>query len=217
MVERLAMIRTSAITPAGVAASHLTPCCASGCLPATGFPPVNAVRNVRAGRVVLDMAQASLLERATDLETLRTAWRRVRAKGSTGGRDGMTVGDFANDSEQHLQALRAELVEQRYVPEPLQQIAIPKGAGKTGFRPLRLPAVRDKIAQEAVRSVVEPRLDRSFLDCSYGYRPGRGAERAIRRVTHYLIHGKRRWSASHSARQESEPSIAIATHGRWSP
>lgn len=137
-----------------------------------------------------------LLARATDPDILRTAWERVRAKGARGGIDQVSVEEFVTDSEARLDELRRELLEERYVPEPLKQIAIPKAPGKEGMRLLGLPTVRDKIAQEAVRSAIEPLIERLFLDCSYGYRPGKGPHRAIARVTHYLINEKRRWIAS---------------------
>ncbi len=137
-----------------------------------------------------------LLARVASLETLQTAWKRIASKGATGGSDGVTVEEFAADIDANLSALRREIVEDRYVPQPLQQVAIPKGPTTTEMRTLRLPAVRDKVAQEAVRSVVEPLLNRIFLDCSYGYRPGKGPHRALSRVSHYLGPLKRRWAVS---------------------
>ncbi|MEM2001025.1 MAG: CRISPR-associated endonuclease Cas1 [Candidatus Methanomethylicaceae archaeon] len=139
------------------------------------------------------MTNRLLLEKVADPETLLAAWKRIRAKGAQGGIDGMTVEDFAADAEARLDELRRELLEERYVPDPLQQVAIPKGPGKSEKRILGLPTVRDKIVQEAVRSVIEPRLDKIFLDCSYGYRSGKGPQRAIARVNHYLTSMKRRW------------------------
>lgn len=121
------------------------------------------------------------------------AWKRIRAKRAHGGVDHVSVDDFTTNAEARLDELRRELLEERYVPEPLQQIAIQKAPGSKEQRILGLPAVRDKIAQEALRSVIEPRMERLFLDCSYGYRPGKGTHRAIARATHYLTAMKRRW------------------------
>jgi group II intron reverse transcriptase/maturase/CRISPR-associated endonuclease Cas1 len=136
----------------------------------------------------------ALLESAAHRETLAAAWKRIFAKGAAGGLDGVTVGDFADDAEGELERLRRDLLDQRYVPEPLREVTIPKGAGPER-RVLGLPSIRDKIAQEAVRAVLEPLLNRRFLDCSYGYRPGKGPIRAIGRVTDYLVTRKRRWVA----------------------
>lgn len=143
-----------------------------------------------------------LLARLADPATLQAAWERIKAKGAHGGLDHVSIEEFAGDSEARLAELRRELLEERYVPEPLQQIVIPKGtrgqaplggASPQEWRTLGLPTVRDKIAQEAVRSVLEPLFERRFLDCNYGYRPGKGPHRAIGRVTHYLTNLKRRW------------------------
>lgn len=145
--------------------------------------------------LVMD-TKPSMVARVAELDTLRTAWARVRGKGSAGGLDGVTVDEFARDAEDHLAALRGELLERRYVPQPLRQVRIPKDAEGREMRVLHLPAVRDKIAQEAARSVLEPLLEPRFLDCSYGYRPGKGPARAVARVTRYIDSMKRQWVAT---------------------
>ena len=126
-------------------------------------------------------------------QTLEDAWRRVQAKASGGGIDGQTVADFGRDRQANLARLRRELLQQRYVPEPTREIRIPKDGAPSERRPIGLASVRDKIVQEAVRSVLEPHAERRFLGCSYGYRPGRGPVRAIARVTHHVRHLKHRW------------------------
>lgn len=139
------------------------------------------------------MTNRPLLTRVAAPDTLLSAWQRIHAKRSKGGIDRVTVEEFAADAPAQLETLRRELIEDRYIPQPLLQVSIPKENGTNEKRTLGLPTVRDKIAQEAVRSVIEPRLDRTFLDCSYGYRPRRGPQRAIARVNHYLTSMKRRW------------------------
>jgi len=92
--------------------------------------------------------------------------------------------------------LQRELTDQTYVPQPLQEIVVSKGPKSNGTRTLHLPAVRDKIAQEAFRATMQPILERRFADCSYGYRERKGPARAIARVNHYLVSMKRRWVVS---------------------
>ncbi len=129
-------------------------------------------------------------------DNLRAAWERVRAKRARGGLDRRTVEDFDADADRQLDQLRADLVSERYAPLPAQEFAVPK-EGKSGeHRILALHTVRDKVAQEAVRRIIEPHFDRLFHDCSYGYRPGRGPARAVKRVSHYLVQEQRRWVAS---------------------
>ncbi len=134
-----------------------------------------------------------LLARIAAPEALLAAWQRVAAKAAGGGSDRVSTEDFARRADAELAALRKELLEDRYTPQPLLQVKIPKAPGSAERRTLGLPAVRDKVVQEAARAVLEPTLDRLFFDCSYGYRRGRGPQRAIARVNHYLSNIGRRW------------------------
>lgn len=134
-----------------------------------------------------------LLGRVAALDNLRAAWERVRGKGARGGLDGESVASFADRAEHQLDLLRAEILEERYVPAPPEEITIPKSSKPGERRTLGLPAVRDKIAQEAVRRVIEPQLDRTFKDCSYGYRAGRGPQRAVKRVSYEITDRKAQW------------------------
>lgn len=127
--------------------------------------------------------------------TLFDAWRRVQRKGASGGIDRVTIAEFGHRLNDNLASLRADLLTEQYVPEPFQKIAIPKLDSPGESRPLQLPTVRDKIAQEAVRSVIDPILEKTFADCSYAYRQGKGPQKAIRRVEHYLS-AKKHWIAS---------------------
>lgn len=138
--------------------------------------------------------QDTLWGRICAEETLFYAWRRVEAKGAHGGVDQVTIGEFRQRLHLNLRQLSADLARGRYVPEPFHQIHIPKPNAPGETRPLHMPTVRDKIAQEAVRSVIAPILERTFADCSYAYRLGKGPHKAIRRVEHYLS-AKKSWAA----------------------
>jgi group II intron reverse transcriptase/maturase/CRISPR-associated endonuclease Cas1 len=135
----------------------------------------------------------SLLARAMAPEGLAEAWKRVATKRAAGGADGVSVQEFGRDLDASLEVLRRDVLDGRYVPQPLQQITIPKPGGGGEHRTLHLPSVRDKVAQQAVRAAVEPILDRRFLDCSYGYRLGKGPARAVGRVNHHLTSLKQHW------------------------
>jgi len=136
------------------------------------------------------------LARITDPETLQQAWRRIHAKKAAGGVDGQTVADFSQDELTELDRLREELLTGAYIPQPLLQVAIPKHNQPNEKRVLGLPAVRDKVAQEAVRRVIEPLINRHFVDNSYGYRPGKGPQKAIKRVCHILQTKRPAWVAA---------------------
>ncbi|HIJ96605.1 MAG TPA: CRISPR-associated endonuclease Cas1 [Desulfuromonadales bacterium] len=122
---------------------------------------------------------------------LRLAWQEVRRKGSSGGIDGETIHTFADSAEPELQKLRDELLSGRFVPQPYKQVNIPKKDGDS--RALGLMSIRDKIVQQSARGVLEPILDRMFLDVSYGYRAGKGTGKAIKRVAHMIRNEKRVW------------------------
>jgi CRISPR-associated protein Cas1 len=134
-----------------------------------------------------------LLSKIANPRNLAAAWLRVGTKRRAGGSDGVGVEDFARRTDENLRRLGAEILAETYTPEPLLNVSIAKGPHTRERRTLGLPSVRDKVAQEAARRVLEPILSRGFLDCSYGYREGKGPQKAIRRVSDYIGNRKRGW------------------------
>ncbi len=114
--------------------------------------------------------------------TLYEAWNIVKSKGSAGGVDGVTIEDFNKDKTNQIKLLKEELQKGEWKPLPYLQIAIPKTKDPSEKRILGMAVVRDKIVQQAIRKIIEPRFEKLFLPNSYGYRPGKGATKAIRRV-----------------------------------
>ena len=104
-------------------------------------------------------------------EALRRAWLKVRANNGTSGPDGQTVADFERDLDAQLRSLQQELIEGRYKPRRVTQVLVPKAS--SGWRPLSLWAIRDRVVQRAVYNYLEPVVEPRFLACSYGFRPGR--------------------------------------------
>ena len=147
----------------------------------------------------MDKQNSPLLRRIADPANLRQAWFRTESKGAQGGSEGLGVEAFGQDLERQLARLRRELLTERYVPDPLQRIEVPKHPGapeaQQDRRVLGLPSVRDKVAQEAVRSVLAPLLEARFLPCSFGYRKGLGPQRAIRQVSEHLTKHRCSWAA----------------------
>jgi RNA-directed DNA polymerase len=122
----------------------------------------------------------SLIDKVYRAETLKAAWQKVKANGGAAGVDGQSVERFAVRAEMYLEELSIALKKGTYRPQPVRRVEIAKGGGK--FRPLGIPAVKDRIVQTALKFVLEPIFEREFLDRSYGFRPGVGCKDALREV-----------------------------------
>jgi RNA-directed DNA polymerase len=111
-----------------------------------------------------------------DVVMLREAYRRTRKSGAAGV-DGQTAREYAEHLEKNLESLHERLKSGQYRAPAVRRVHIPKGGGKT--RPLGIPTFEDKVLQRAVAMVVEAVYEQDFLDCSYGFRPGRSAHLAL--------------------------------------
>lgn len=131
----------------------------------------------------------SLMDKVWSRENLRAAWRKVKANGGAAGVDRVTVERFAAREEEEIARLHDQMKSGAYAPQPVRRVWIPKGDGTK--RPLGIPTVRDRVAQTALRNALEPIFEREFAEGSYGFRPGRGAHDAIRRVDELLAGGRR--------------------------
>lgn len=112
-----------------------------------------------------------------DIDFLREAHRRTRKDGAAGV-DGQTAADYAGNLEGNLKALLEGFKSGRYRAPPVRRVHIPKGDG-TKTRPIGIPTFEDKVLQRAVAMVLEAVYEQDFLDCSYGFRPGRSAHQAL--------------------------------------
>jgi group II intron reverse transcriptase/maturase len=111
-------------------------------------------------------------------DVLQEAWKRVRKNRGGAGIDGQSIRDVEEHGvERFLEELGAELQAGTYRPAVVKRRYIPKADGKQ--RPLGIPTVRDRVAQMAVKLVVEPVFEADFLPCSYGFRPKRGTLKAL--------------------------------------
>jgi RNA-directed DNA polymerase len=137
----------------------------------------------------------SLYDKVIAPANVKAAWDRINKrvtgkKRRTGaGVDGVTVAKFAERAEENLRKLDEQLGTGRYKPSPVRRQYIPK-AGSQKLRPLGLPTVRDRVVQEACRSMIEPIFESEFLENSHGFRPGRSVETACAQVEQYLSEGK---------------------------
>ena len=119
---------------------------------------------------------------------LQSAFAKVWRNGGSAGADEQTVAHFGRRAEEELQRLHEQLRDGTYRPQPVRRAWIAK-PGSREKRPLGIPAVRDRIVQGALRHVLEPIFETDFAEQSYGFRPGRGAKDALRRVDTLLKAG----------------------------
>jgi RNA-directed DNA polymerase len=121
-----------------------------------------------------------------DEPALERVFRRL-SKDAAVGVDGCTVEQYGEKLAENLQSLRARMKAGQYRHQPIRRVNIPKENGTT--RPIGISTVEDKIVQGAIRGVLEAVYEQDFLDCSYGFRPGRGAHDAIRALNGVLDAG----------------------------
>lgn len=112
-----------------------------------------------------------------DLDWLKEAWRRTHKDGAAGV-DGVTASAYDANLEANLSALLGRFKLGRYRAPAVRRVHIPKGDGRK-TRPIGIPTLEDKVLQRAVLMVLEPVYEHDFLDCSYGFRPGRSAHQAL--------------------------------------
>jgi RNA-directed DNA polymerase len=131
----------------------------------------------------------SLIGQVHDRRNLRRAWERVKENKGSAGVDGMTIGRVEKDLDHYLDALCMQLKEGRYRPRPVKRVEIEK-PGSTAKRPLGIPTVMDRVCQQAVNQVLAPIFEPTFSEVSFGFRPGRSAHMALRRIWRHLQQGE---------------------------
>ena len=128
-----------------------------------------------------------LMEMILSDENLEEAIRRVKRNRGAAGVDGMKTEDLDDYFAQHKETIRRRIMNMQYRPMPVRRVYIPKPNGKQ--RPLGIPAVVDRVVQQAVAQVLSGIYDSSFSAHSYGFRPNRGAHDAMKEVLNDLNSG----------------------------
>ena len=130
----------------------------------------------------------SLMDKVYALTNLRVAFARVKANGGAAGVDHQTIKGFDQHLDENLAKLSQALKDGTYRPQAVRRVWIDK-LGSKDKRPLGIPTVVERVAQGALRQVLEPIFERDFAEQSYGFRPGRGCKDALRRVDELLKAG----------------------------
>lgn len=131
----------------------------------------------------------SLIDKVWKLENLESALKDVERNGGSAGVDGQNAAYFRRQAPHKLIQVQSLIRSGQYTPKPVKRVWIPK-LGTTELRPLGVPTVQDRVVQTAMRNVLEPIFEHGFAEHSYGFRPGRGAKDALRRVAQLLASGK---------------------------
>lgn len=139
------------------------------------------------GRKSREFKVHSLIDKVYKPLNLYVAWEKVKANRGSGGVDRVSIEDFEQNLPQNLDEIHRLLKEDRYSPQPVRRVWIPKPNGDK--RPLGIPSVRDRVVQQALLNRLQRIFEPKFCDCSYGFRPGRSPHQAIARVEEYLKGG----------------------------
>lgn len=131
----------------------------------------------------------SLIDKIWAKPNLEEAFKEVKRNRGAAGIDQMTLKAFESKLEHHLEVLEQALKSKTYRPKPVRRVYIPKADGTQ--RPLGIPTVGDRVVQAAAKRILEPIFEAKFMDCSYGFRPGRSAHMALEKIRQDLESGFR--------------------------
>ena len=129
-----------------------------------------------------------LMEQVVRQENATAAWLAVKRNGGAPGIDGMTTQQLRDHVRKHWETIRAKLLSGTYVPSPVRRVEIPKPNG--GVRLLGIPTVLDRWIQQMLLQALQPILDPTFSAQSFGFRPGKSAQDAVRAAQNYIQAGK---------------------------
>jgi len=129
----------------------------------------------------------SLIDKVYKRLNLYIAFEKVRANKGAGGIDRVSLEEFERNRDLNLEEIHRLLYEDRYEPQPVKRVFIPKPNGDR--RPLGIPTIRDRVVQQALLNRIGKIFEAKFMECSFGFRPNRSALGAIRKVEEYFKEG----------------------------
>jgi RNA-directed DNA polymerase len=135
------------------------------------------------------LGREDLLQQALSRGNMVEAWKRVKANKGSAGVDGLTIEQTVEYLKTRWPHIRSELLSGSYRPQAVRRVEIPKPTG--GTRELGIPTVTDRLIQQALLQVLQPLIDPTFSEFSYGFRPGRSAHHAVLQAQRYAQEGFR--------------------------
>lgn len=139
------------------------------------------------GRKSKEFKVHSLIDKVYKSLNLYIAWEKVKANKGAGGMDRVSTENFEQKLDLNLREIQRLLYEDRYIPQPLKRVWIPKPDGDK--RPLGIPTIRDRVVQQALLNRLGKIFEPKFLECSFGFRPNRSTHQAIQKIEKYLKDG----------------------------
>ena len=130
-----------------------------------------------------------LMEAVVSRGNMMSAYSRVESNKGAAGYDGMPVSALMDYLREEWERIKEELLSGQYMPQPVRKVEIEKPGG--GTRMLGIPTVLDRLIQQAVHQVLSPVFEPGFSEHSYGFRPGKSAQQAVKAARQYVANGKR--------------------------
>ncbi|MGB4139280.1 MAG: group II intron reverse transcriptase/maturase [Saccharofermentanales bacterium] len=130
---------------------------------------------------------SELLERILSRENMNEAYKRVKANKGSGGVDGVELEELPEYIRENWDSIKEQIRARRYKPQPVRRVEIPKPDG--GKRKLGIPTVMDRVIQQGIAQMIGPMCEPLFSENSYGFRPNRSGEMAIKELLKFLNEG----------------------------
>lgn len=169
------------------------PCCGRGCPEGISAEHRRVPEALIGGEITennntnADRSRYVKLEDIVTPVNLNKAFKKVRKNKGAGGVDGMSVEELLQYLKDNGEKIRRNILDGKYRPKPVRRVEIPKENGKT--RKLGIPTAVDRVIQQAIAQALTPVYEPEFAETSYGFRPGRSAQDAIRKVQKYANEG----------------------------
>ena len=148
---------------------------------------INIGQITGSGKERSTQSMSELLEKILDKKNMNEAYKKVCANKGTGGVDGMELEELDGYIRENWNSIRERIRERSYKPQPVRRVEIPKPNGRK--RKLGIPTVMDRVIQQGIVQVVSPMCEPLFSDHSYGFRPNRSCEMAIKDILMFLNEG----------------------------